>query len=443
MEQKNPNETERLKILVVGSGAREHALAWKLHQSPRAGRLFAAPGNAGLREPLVSQVPLAVDDLDGLVAFARRESIDLTVIGPEAPLAAGLADRLEEAGLAVFGPRAAAARLESSKPFAKEFMARHRIPTAAYRAFTDAAEAKGCLAARPEGPVVVKAAGLAQGKGVTVAQNRAEAEAAVREALEENRFGEAGSEVVIEDFIDGEELTILAFTDGRTIVTMPPVQDHKRVGEGDTGPNTGGMGAYAPVAVYTPEVARAIRETVIEPTLAGLRADGLDYRGCLYFGLILPKPGSAHQGPQVIEYNARFGDPETEVLMPLLRSDLVEIMLACARGTLGEVAVEWSGERAVCVVLASGGYPGPYQTDRLITENVSPRLGPALVFHAGTKQNERGEVLTAGGRVLAVTATAPTLEEALKEAYGRARTVHFKDVYYRNDIGYRELARRK
>jgi phosphoribosylamine--glycine ligase len=288
---------------------------------------------------------------------------------------------------------------------------------------------------------VVKAAGLAQGKGVTVAQNRAEAEAAVREALEENRFGAAGRELVIEDFIDGEELTVMAFTDGRAIVPMPPVQDHKRLGEGDTGPNTGGMGAYAPVAVYTPEVAGQIRETVIEPTLAGLRAEGLDYRGCLYFGLILPRPGSAYQGPQVIEYNVRFGDPETDVVMPLLRSDLVEIMLACARGNLGGVTVEWSGERAVCVVLASSGYPGKYQTGRLITESVPLTTGPIQVFHAGTARNDRGEILTAGGRVLTVAAAAPTLKEALKAAYEQARAIYFKDIYYRRDIAHRELAR--
>ncbi len=432
---------DKINILVVGGGAREHALAWKLSQSPRADRIFAAPGNIGL-DIMTTLAPIAVDDHEGLTALALKEKIGLVVIGPEAPLAAGLADRMDAAGLTVFGPRAAAARLESSKPFAKDFMARHRIPTAAYKTFGSSAEALRYLDGKPDGPIVVKAAGLAQGKGVTVARNLDEARAAVREAMDDGRFGPAGSEVVIEDFIDGEEVTILAFTDGRAIVPMLPVQDHKRLGEGDTGPNTGGMGAYSPVAVYTPDVARTVRETIIEPTLAGLQADGLDYRGCLYFGLILPAPGSPHKGPQVIEYNARFGDPETEVLMPLLRSDLVEIMLRCARGDLAGCPVEWSEETAVCVVMASGGYPGPYVTGLVVTENVPSNVGASLAFHAGTALNERGEVVTAGGRVITVAAQDVLLEKALFKAYDRVRAIHFKDGYYRRDIAFRELARR-
>ncbi|MDR0881703.1 MAG: phosphoribosylamine--glycine ligase [Candidatus Adiutrix sp.] len=428
-----------MKILVVGGGAREHALAWKLAQSPRAGQIFVAPGNPGL-EIMTSLTPLKADDLDGLTQFALERNIGLTVIGPEVPLALGLADQMEKAGLTVFGPRAAAARLESSKPFAKDFMTRHGVPTAAYRVFNSQDEALAYLNDRPEGPQVVKAAGLAQGKGVTVAGSRAEAKQAVREALA-GRFGPAGREVVIEDFIEGEEVSLLAFTDGQIIVPMLPVQDHKRLGEGDTGPNTGGMGAYCPVAAYTPEVARQVEAAIIQPTLEGLKAEGLDYRGCLYFGLMLPPPGSAG-GPVVIEYNARFGDPETEVLMPLLKSDLVEIMLACAQRRLAGQTIEWSDETAVCVVMASGGYPGDYQTGLVITESVPSVVGASLAFHAGTAVNEYREIVTSGGRVITVAAKDATLEQALFIAYDRVRSIYFKNSYHRRDIAHRELARR-
>ncbi|MDR1044087.1 MAG: phosphoribosylamine--glycine ligase [Candidatus Adiutrix sp.] len=429
-----------MKILVVGSGAREHALAWKLAQSSRAGQVYAAPGNPGL-DIMTKLAPIRADDIEALTDFAKREEIGLTVIGPEAPLALGLADRLEAAGLAVFGPKAAAARLESSKPFAKEFMLRHNIPTAAYRSFDSSAEALAYLGRKPDEPIVVKAAGLAQGKGVTVAQNRAEAEAAVREAMDDGRFGEAGRQVIIEDYIDGEEVTILAFCDGRSIVPMPPVQDHKRLGEGDTGPNTGGMGAYSPVAVYTPELAKIVEESIIQPTLKGLLADGLDYRGCLYFGLMLPTADSPYQGPQVIEYNARFGDPEAEVLMPLLESDLVEIMLLCAEGRLAGHPIIWRDETSVCVVIASGGYPGCYQTGLVITEDVPSMVGASMAFHAGTDLNDSRETITAGGRVMTVAAKEGTLEKALFLVYDRVRAIHFKDAYYRRDIAHRELAR--
>jgi len=439
---KNKSDSEKLDILVVGGGAREHALVWKLAQSPRAGQIYAAPGNPGM-SGLAQLVPLAADDLDSLCALAREKAVDLAVIGPEAPLALGLADRLEAQGVSSFGPKAGAARLESSKPFAKDFMARHKIPTAACEVFNDSADALEYLAGKPDGPIVVKAAGLAQGKGVTVAAGRAEAEAAVREAMLEGRFGEAGKEIVIEDFIDGEEVTILAFTDGRELLTMPPVQDHKRLGEGDTGPNTGGMGAYSPVAVYTPFIAEQAERSIFRPTLEGLRADGLDYRGCLYFGLILPHPGGVYQGPQVIEYNCRFGDPETEALMPLLDSDLVEIMLGCARGDLGRDQIAWREETAVCVVMASGGYPGPYKTGLTIIETIPSHTESSLAFHAGTALNENGETVTAGGRVLTVAAKDKSLEGALKKAYDRVRAIHFKDSCYRRDIAFRELDRRK
>ena len=440
LERKNV-VVETIKILVVGSGAREHALAWKLAQSPRAEKVYAAPGNPGM-DIMTKLAPIKVDDLDGLTEFAKSEGMGLVVIGPEAPLAMGLADKMEAAGLKVFGPKAAAAQLESSKSFAKNFMIRHGIPTAAYQVFHSAEEALKYLQAKPDAPIVVKAAGLAQGKGVTVAQNRAEAEQAVREAMEEGRFGEAGREVVIEDFIDGEEVTVLAFCDGRTIVPMPPTQDHKRLGDGDTGPNTGGMGAYSPVAVYTSDISGAAMETIIKPTLAGLKADGLDYCGCLYFGLILPSPDSPYKGPQVIEYNARFGDPETEVLMPLLKSDLVEIMQRCTDRKLEGLPIDWSEETAACVVIVSGGYPGEYTTGLLITETVPSLIGTSLAFHAGTALNDNNETITAGGRVMTVVGKDATLERALFKVYDRVRSIHFKNSYYRRDIAHRELARR-
>lgn len=431
----------KMKVLVVGGGAREHALAWKLSQSSLVEKIFVAPGNPGL-DVITELVPLKADDVGGLVRFAKKEGIGLTVIGPEAPLALGLADRLAEEGLTAFGPTAAAARLESSKTFAKAFMRRHHIPTAAYEHFTSAPEALAYLGAKPDGPIVVKASGLAQGKGVTVASGRAEAMAAVREAMEAKRFGEAGSEVVIEDFIEGEEVTVLAFTDGETVALMPPVQDHKAAYDGDQGPNTGGMGAYSPVAAYTKEIAALTDETIIRPTLAGLAAEGLRYRGCLYFGLMLPAPGSPYHGPQVIEYNARFGDPETEVLMLLLKSDLAKIMLDVAEGHLAGGSIEWRDESAVCVVLTSRGYPGAYEKGHVITEDVVSFAGASMIFHAGTALNDRGELVTSGGRVLTVAAKSTRLEKALDKVYNRARAIHFEGCHYRADIAHRELERR-
>ena len=434
---------ERLKILVVGSGAREHALAWKLAQSHQAASVKVAPGNAGLP---FDTVPLAVTDHEGLINYARAEKVDLVVIGPEGPLAGSLVDKLEEAGLKVFGPRASAARLESSKAFAKEFMARHGIPTAAFRIFTSSDEAQAYLAEKSEGPVVVKASGLAAGKGVVVAANRAEAAGAVREIMEGGRFGEAGREVVIEDFIEGEEVSVLAFTDGRTLRAMPAVQDHKRLGEGDTGPNTGGLGAYCPVTLYTPQMAARVEETILRPTLAGLAADGLNFRGCLYFGLILAPPGppgALYEGPQVVEYNARFGDPETQVLMPLLKSDLVDIMLRCIEGRLAGAEIEWREENCACVVIASGGYPDESRVGLVVTENIPGPTGASLAFHAGTALNAAQQVVTTGGRVISIVARALTLERALAKVYARVEAIHFEGAYYRRDIGYRELDRRK
>jgi phosphoribosylamine--glycine ligase len=290
---------------------------------------------------------------------------------------------------------------------------------------------------------VVKASGLAAGKGVIVAVDLAEAAGAVKAILDGGRFGEAGREVVIEDFIEGEEVSVLAFVDGRTIQPMPAVQDHKRLGEGDTGPNTGGMGAYCPVAAYTPQAAARVEETILRPTLAGLSAEGLDFRGCLYFGLMLPAPGSAYEGPQVVEYNVRFGDPETQVLMPLLKSDLADIMLSCAEGRLAGAEIEWREESCACVVLASGGYPGEYRTGMVVSEVVPGPPGVTMAFHAGTALNESRQVVTAGGRVMSIAARAPTLERALAKVYDRVRGIHFEGMFFRRDIGFRELARNK
>jgi phosphoribosylamine--glycine ligase len=434
-----------MKVLVVGSGGREHALVWKLTQCPAVTKLYAAPGNPGM-EDAAECVPVGVTEMDKIVAFAERERIDLAVIGPEAPLAAGLADRLRGRGILCFGPCAKGALLESSKRYARDFMARSCIPAPAYRAFTALDKAGAYLETRAA-PLVVKADGLAQGKGVVVAESRGKAFAALEEMMGEGRFGEAGKEVLIEECLTGEEVSLLTFTDGRTILPMLPVQDHKRIGEGDTGPNTGGMGTYAPASVFTPEIAERVDETIIRPLRKALQAEDIDYRGCLYIGLMLTP-----DGPKVIEFNARFGDPETQVLMPLLKTDLLDILLACAKGggDLGKMRLEWLDGSAVCVVMASRGYPGGYAAGQVIKNlsaedpSVPTDVGQnSWVFHAGTAGNDRGELVTAGGRVLGVTARGATLEEALRRAYARVEVIHFEGRVFRRDIAYRELVRRR
>jgi phosphoribosylamine--glycine ligase len=428
-----------MNVLVVGSGGREHALVWKLSQSPKVTALYAAPGNPGMEEA-ARLVPLRADGgIDKIVDFAAERSVGLVVVGPEAPLAMGLADRLAERGIPCFGPGAKGARLESSKIYARDFMKRHSIPSPGWRSFSAFSEAGRYLETLPpDMPVVVKADGLAQGKGVVVAKNRAEALPAAEEIMG-GRFGDAGREILIEECLTGEEVSLLTFTDGRTILPMLPVQDHKRIGDGDTGPNTGGMGAYAPVSAFSAEVARTVDETILRPLGAALRAEGLDYRGCLYIGLMLTP-----EGPRVIEFNVRFGDPETQVLMPLLESDLFEILYACAAGRLGEAAVpEWRSGSAVCVVMASRGYPGEYSAGQLITEKpVAEELArDSWIFHAGTARDVRG-LTTAGGRVLGVTARGQTLEAALERAYARTDSIDFPGKIFRRDIAHRELARR-
>ncbi|MGI6284812.1 phosphoribosylamine--glycine ligase [Neomoorella humiferrea] len=418
-----------MRVLVVGGGGREHALVWKIAQSPHVSEIYCAPGNAGIAR-LATCVPVAAEDIEGLLAFARRTGIDLTVVGPEAPLVEGIVDAFQAAGLTIFGPSQAAARLEGSKVFAKELMEKANIPTARYVAFTEPAAALAYLEEH-SGPVVVKADGLAAGKGVVVAEDTAAAREAVA-AMFGGRFGPAGKRVVIEERLEGEEVSVLAITDGERVIPLLPAQDHKRVGEGDTGPNTGGMGAYAPVPFYTPEMAREVEEKILRPTVRAMAAAGYPYRGVLYAGLML-----TCEGPKVLEFNCRFGDPETQPLMLLLKSDLVELMLAAVKGELAGVKVDWYPGAAAGVVLAAGGYPGPFAKGDAITglEAVPPGVE---VFHAGTALVD-GQVVTSGGRVLCVTARGIDLQDALDSAYKGVKVIHFKGMHYRRDIGYRAL----
>ncbi len=432
---RHPFEHTTMKVLLVGSGGREHALAWKLAQSPRLAALYVAPGNAGTaihsRQSVIRNVAIAAEDTPGLVAFAQAKQIDLAVIGPEAPLAAGLADELRAASVNVFGPSRAAAQIEASKAFAKGFMARHHIPTARYATFTDFHQAIGHLLA-VDYPVVIKASGLAAGKGVIVPGCADEAEAALRQIMLEREFGAAGDEVVIEERLEGEEISVLAFTDGLTVRVMPPAQDHKRLLAGDRGPNTGGMGAYAPAPVAPPALVEAVTRSILQPAVDGLRAEGRPFVGVLYAGLMLTP-----DGPRTLEFNCRFGDPETQVILPLLASDLLEIALACATGRLHEVEIRWKEGAAACVVLAAEGYPGSYSKGRPISGLDAP-LRDALVFHAGTALAD-GKLVTAGGRVLGVTGWGADLRAALHNAYNAVQTVSFEGMQYRKDIGWRAL----
>ncbi len=423
-----------MKILVVGGGGREHAMVWKIAQSPRKPQIFCAPGNAGI-ESLAICVPIKADDLEGLKAFAIKEQIDLTVVGPEAPLALGIVDEFRKARLKIFGPTKAAARLESSKSFSKDIMAANQIPTARSRSFEQMEQALAYLDEQPV-PIVVKADGLAQGKGVVVATTREEAKQAVRDAMEKSVFGEAGHRVLIEEYLDGEELTIMAFTDGKTVVPMVPAQDHKRVGDGDTGPNTGGMGAYAPAPIATPALCAQVTREVLQPTVDALARLGCPFQGVLYAGLMIVKGI-----PYVLEFNARMGDPETEVVLPLLKTDLVDVMEAVVEHRLDQVAVEWWSDTAVCVVLTSPGYPGSYQTGFPIHGVPTPSADSRIaVFHAGTKR-ESGCVVTAGGRVLVVAAWGPTLLEARGQVYQAVPVIRFDGRHFRTDIAHRALPR--
>lgn len=423
-----------MKILVVGGGGREHAIIRKLKQSPRCTEIWAAPGNGGIACD-ARCAPVAATDMEGQVALAQKGGFDYVVVAPDDPLALGLVDKLAEAGIPAFGPTAAAARIEASKVFSKDLMKKYGIPTAGYEVFGEPEKAMDYVRAQGRYPVVIKADGLALGKGVLICQNEAEAAAALKEIMQEKKFGASGNKVVVEEFLTGPEVSVLAFADGKTLKPMVSSMDHKRALDGDKGPNTGGMGTVAPNPYYTPEIAQQCMESIFLPTMAAMAAEGCPFKGCLYFGLMLTP-----SGPKVIEYNCRFGDPETQVVLPLLKGDLLEIMLACTGGTLESLPVETSGESAACLILASGGYPGPYEKGKPIEglENGQLPGGEAVVYHAGTAlENDR--LATAGGRVLGVTATAPTLPEAVKQAYAAAETIRFEGLHKRTDIGRRAL----
>ncbi len=420
-----------MRILVVGGGGREHALCWAIAGSPLCDKLYCAPGNAGIAQDATC-VAIGAEDVDALVAFAKDNAIDLVVVGPEAPLVLGLVDRLEAEGIKAFGPRANAAMLEGSKGFMKDLCARHKIPTAAYGRFTDAEAAKAYI--REQGaPIVVKADGLAAGKGVTVAQSVEEALAAADEAMTNNAFGEAGAELVVEEFLEGEELSFFVLTDGTNALPLAGAQDHKAVGEGDTGPNTGGMGAYSPAPSLTPELEELVMETIVMPTVRGMATDGAPYVGLLYAGLMLTR-----DGPKLLEYNVRFGDPECQVLMMRLRSDIVPALIASCDGVLKTFDLRWSDDTAMTVVLAAKGYPGSYEKGTEIRGLNAAEATGAMVFHAGTKAD--GErVLANGGRVLNVTATGATIAEAQKNVYAAVDTIDWPDGFCRRDIGWRAV----
>jgi len=415
-----------VRVLIVGSGGREHALAWKLARSPRLERLYAAPGNGGTAD-VAHNVPIAADDVAGLVAFARREAIDLTVVGPEAPLVAGLVDALAAVGLAAFGPSAAAARLEGSKAFARRFMIEEGIPTVPAAIFRDADAALAYLR-QQEPPLVVKASGLAAGKGVLMCDTLEEAEAAVRRMLVQREFGAAGEQVLIEERLTGQEVSLLALSDGQTVLPLLPAQDYKRALDGDRGPNTGGMGGYAPSPHLTPALVDEIVARVLRPAVDGMRRRGTPYRGVLYAGLML----TAH-GPRVLEFNCRFGDPETQMLLPLLESDLLEALLACVQGRLAETSLRWRPGYNVGVVLASSGYPGAYEKGQPIEGLEQAAEIADVIFHAGTAR-QGGQLVTAGGRVLVVNAVAPTLAEARARAYAAVERIRFAGMQFRRDI---------
>ncbi|MDL0431193.1 phosphoribosylamine--glycine ligase [Marinobacter sp. TBZ242] len=427
-----------MNILVIGSGGREHALAWKAAQSPEADRVFVAPGNAGTaREPGLENVNIDVMDLNGLADFAAANNVGLTIVGPEAPLVAGIVDLFEERGLRVFGPSAGAAQLEGSKAFTKDFLERQKIPTAAYGNFTDVDQALAYV--RKQGaPIVVKADGLAAGKGVIVAMTLQEAEDAIRDMLAGNAFGDAGSRVVVEEFLEGEEASFIVMVDGEHVLPMATSQDHKRVGDGDTGPNTGGMGAYSPAPVVTPDVHKRIMDEVIYPTVRGMAAEGHPYKGFLYAGLMIDSSGA----PKVIEFNCRFGDPETQPIMLRMKSDLVELCGAAIDGKLDQCSSDWDDRPAVGIVLAAGGYPGSYNKGDVITglPEAEAEIDGEKVFHAGTRLNGE-KVLTNGGRVLCATALGQTVTEAQQRAYEVAGRIQWEGVFYRKDIAYRAIAR--
>lgn len=425
-----------MQVLVIGGGGREHTLVWKLAQSKSVTKIYAAPGNPGMKG-LAECVDLDIADLDGLADWAEKHAIDLTVVGPEAPLVAGIVDVFKARGLTIFGPSAKAAEIEGSKIFSKELMEKYGVPTAFFKVCDNLADARAFVEEKGA-PIVIKADGLAAGKGVVVAMTKDEALDALDDMMGHHKFGSAGNRVVIEEFMEGEEASLLAFTDGKTIVPMLAAQDHKRVNDGDQGPNTGGMGAYCPAPVITAALKEKTVKEVLRPIVDALAKEGRPYSGCLYAGLMI-KGDSV----KVVEFNARFGDPETQVVLPLLQSDLAEIMAACAKGTLQPEMVEWSDKAAVCVVMASGGYPGSYKKGLPITGlKAAGAMEDVVVFHAGTRE-EDGKILTNGGRVLGVTAVADDIPSAQQKAYDAVDKIHFEGAHFRQDIAWRALRRLK
>ncbi len=418
-----------MKVLVVGGGGREHTICWKLRQSPKVTELYCAPGNGGIAE-IATCVPIKATDIEAIADFAEKEKIDLTVVAPDDPLVMGLVDLLESRGLRAFGPRANAAIIEGSKVFSKELMKKYHIPTAAYEVFDDPAKAMEYIKARGSYPAVIKAEGLALGKGVIIAKDEAEAVAGVKEIMEDKKFGDSGNRVVVEEFLTGPEISVLAFTDGKTMRPMVSAQDHKRAYDNDQGLNTGGMGTFSPSRIYTPEMEKECMENIFIPTMKAMNAEGRTFKGVLYFGLM-----STKDGVKVIEYNCRFGDPETQVVLPRLEGDLLEIFEAIIDERLDEVDIKWKDGGCVCVVAASGGYPEKYESGKVITgvEEAGAMEG-VTVFHAGTKL-DGDRLVTAGGRVLGVTALAGSLDDAIKLAYKAVEKVHFDKMHYRRDIG--------
>ncbi|HHS13799.1 MAG TPA: phosphoribosylamine--glycine ligase [bacterium] len=421
-----------MKVLVVGSGGREHALVWKIRQSPLVKKVFAAPGNGGIRT-LAECVDISVTDSKGLIQFARKHQIDLTVVGPELPLTQGIVDLFTREGYPIFGPARKAAQLEGSKAFAKDLMLRCRIPTADFRVYNDVHKAVEAIQ-EIHYPTVIKADGLAAGKGVLICRNRKEAYDGLEQILRQKVFGDAGNQVVIEEYLQGEEVSVLAVTDGERFVILPPAQDHKPVFEGDTGPNTGGMGAYAPAPVMTEKMIKIVNEKIIKRAITGLTEQGIRYRGVLYAGLMMTSAG-----PKVLEFNCRFGDPETQAILPLLNSDIVELMFESLEGRIGSTIPDMKKGGAVCVVMASGGYPGSYEKGKVI-HGLDRIPGEVMVFHAGT-QYRGNQIVTSGGRVLGVTAWGDDISKAVKTAYDGVNQITFDGAYYRRDIGYRALRR--
>ena len=422
-----------MNLLVVGGGGREHAIIKKLKENPSVETIYALPGNGGIAQDAVCVPEIGARDIPAIVDFAKAHTIDFAVVAPDDPLALGCVDRLHEAGIPCFGPDTKAARIEASKVFSKNLMKKYGIPTASYEVFNDPKAALEYLK-NASFPIVIKADGLALGKGVLIPQNFAEAEDAVKTIMEDKAFGDSGNEIVIEEFLTGPEVSVLAFTDGTAIRPMMSSMDHKRAGDNDTGLNTGGMGTIAPNPYYTADVAKVCMDTIFLPTLAAMRSEGCPFKGCLYFGLMITP-----NGPKVIEYNCRFGDPETQVVLPLLKTDLLTVMQAVENETLADLEVEWLDGAAACVILASGGYPSHYEKGKVMS---FPASTPAnvTIYHAGDKLDGEGRLVTSGGRVLGVTATAPTLKEALADAYAAAETVDFEGKYMRHDIGRRALA---